>query len=95
MAPFLQVISYSETNQKLWFKDTTHRRAKDRILPDQYVTVFQNKQVTCVEYSDLTEENEREIFQVRVFDESIFLLSHSQHHIAGAIRRGSDYSWYV
>ncbi|TDL23515.1 hypothetical protein BD410DRAFT_897562 [Rickenella mellea] len=51
------------SNEKLWFKDTIKKKGKDKLLPERYVTLFQNKQVVCVEYSDLTSADEREIFK--------------------------------
>lgn len=36
-----------------------------RLLPDEYRKTFANKQIVCVEYQDITDSDEREIFQVR------------------------------
>lgn len=47
---------------RLWFKDTDYKKPKDKILPEKYAALFSNKQIVCVEYSDLTEDTEREIF---------------------------------
>ena len=35
-----------------------------RLLPEEYRKAFANKQVVCVEYQDITDADEREIFQV-------------------------------
>lgn len=56
------------TGEKLWFRDdpseSSKSAAKRKILPEKYRTMFSNKQVVCVEYSDLTDGDERDIFQV-------------------------------
>ncbi|KAJ3800978.1 hypothetical protein GGU11DRAFT_742007 [Lentinula aff. detonsa] len=55
------------TGEKLWYKDDTSETSKHgskrRILPDKYRQMFANKQVVCVEYSGLTDADERDIFQ--------------------------------
>ncbi|KIK68384.1 hypothetical protein GYMLUDRAFT_237447 [Collybiopsis luxurians FD-317 M1] len=55
------------TGEKLWFKndpsESSSSAAKRRLLPEKYRTMFANKQVVCVEYSDLTDGDERDIFQ--------------------------------
>ncbi|THU79356.1 hypothetical protein K435DRAFT_558726, partial [Dendrothele bispora CBS 962.96] len=53
------------TNEKFWFriKDSVHDGKKARLLPDRYRRAFANKQIVCVEYQDLTDANERDIFQ--------------------------------
>ncbi|KAJ7063429.1 hypothetical protein C8F01DRAFT_1132989 [Mycena amicta] len=55
----------SHTNEKLWYTDNPeHRtRGEKRVLPDNYRRLFDTKAVVCVEYIDLTEKDEREIFQ--------------------------------
>ncbi|KAF8646279.1 hypothetical protein AX16_007288 [Volvariella volvacea WC 439] len=52
------------TGEKLWYKDVGNKggRAK-RLLPDKYRRLFANKQIVCVEYQDITDNDEREIFQ--------------------------------
>ena len=35
-----------------------------RLLPDEYNKTFANKQIVCVEYQDITDADEHEIFQV-------------------------------
>ncbi|TFY57533.1 hypothetical protein EVJ58_g6962, partial [Rhodofomes roseus] len=62
---FNGVISHrdSKTNTRYWYKDGPARGVKRKILPKQYQQVFANKQITCVEYEGLTDDQEREIFQ--------------------------------
>ncbi|KAI1786093.1 hypothetical protein LXA43DRAFT_1035051 [Ganoderma leucocontextum] len=49
------------TGEKFVFKDTG--KIKAQLLPDRYRKVFLNKQIVCMEYTDITPDNEREIFQ--------------------------------
>ena len=35
-------------------------------MPERYRRLFANKQVVCIEYQDLPDSDEREIFQVRI-----------------------------
>jgi hypothetical protein len=58
------------TGDKLWFKEsvsgaTGSRGARRKMMPEKYRKVFCNKQVVCVEYHEISEEDEREVFQVR------------------------------
>ena len=48
------------SNKKYWYQKGTRRK----MLPDPLIKAFRNKQISCVEYSELTEDQEREIFQV-------------------------------
>ena len=52
------------THKKLYYKLLPG--VKGELLPAQYRDQFRRKQIICVEYNDVTEENEREIFQVSV-----------------------------
>ncbi|KAF8918185.1 hypothetical protein CPB85DRAFT_1471724, partial [Mucidula mucida] len=47
--------------QKYWYKTSSNNRGPG--LPPHLKTRFDNKQLTCVEYDDLTEDQEREIFR--------------------------------
>ncbi|KAG6886711.1 hypothetical protein C0992_002709 [Termitomyces sp. T32_za158] len=49
----------------LWYTDTGAGggKLKKKLLPLKYRKVFANKQVVCVEYTDVTDHDEREIFQ--------------------------------
>lgn len=50
------------TGEKLWFKSTASG-ARRRLLPQYLKTQFANKQIVCVEYTELDGDQEREIFQ--------------------------------
>lgn len=59
--------SRSLTGEKLWYKDvqvTGKGSRARRLLPDDTKKIFANKQIVCVEYQDITDADEREIFQV-------------------------------
>ncbi|KAI0660141.1 hypothetical protein C8Q70DRAFT_914298, partial [Cubamyces menziesii] len=49
------------TNKKYWYRDS--RGEKRALLSRQLIQAFANKQIVCVEYDDLTDDQEREIFQ--------------------------------
>lgn len=55
------------TNEKLYYTDLTAGSSKNvrpkRLLPEKYRRLFANKQIVCVEYQDITDRDEREIFQ--------------------------------
>lgn len=51
-----------DTNQRLYYK-TPPGDTKKKLLPEQYRRLFAYKQIVCVEYSDLSGQNERDIFQ--------------------------------
>ncbi|KAF8059847.1 hypothetical protein FPV67DRAFT_1707864 [Lyophyllum atratum] len=50
------------TGEKLWYTDTGGKNRR-KVLPEHIRTLFKNKQVVCVEYQDVTDSDEREIFQ--------------------------------
>lgn len=52
------------TNRKTYF--TNLPGSKGKLIAEHLRNIFKYKQITCVEYEDLTAEQEREIFQVRV-----------------------------
>jgi hypothetical protein len=52
----------SFTNEKLWYKPSA-TNARRKLLPKQLIHQFSNKQIVCVEYSDINPDQEREIFQ--------------------------------
>ena len=52
----------SVSNQKTWYTNPPGQSRK--ILAAQMKRIFDNKQIVCVEYGDLTDDQEREIFQV-------------------------------
>ncbi|KAM6499060.1 hypothetical protein JOM56_004568 [Amanita muscaria] len=51
------------TGEKLWYKDVGQSKRPKRLLPEKYRRLFANKQIVCVEYHDITDQDEREIFQ--------------------------------
>lgn len=57
------------TGEKFWFKELPNEKPKRgssrKALPEKYKQLFSNKQIVCVEYQDITDNDEREIFQVR------------------------------
>ncbi|KAK0442485.1 uncharacterized protein EV420DRAFT_1578194 [Desarmillaria tabescens] len=54
-----------ETGEKYWYKDNpgAPSKRKKNLLPEYLCRMFSNKQVVCVEYQDLPDEGERDIFQ--------------------------------
>ncbi|KAJ7192694.1 hypothetical protein GGX14DRAFT_701320 [Mycena pura] len=53
------------TGDKLWYRDNPDNRTRTakKLLPEKYRKLFDNKAVVCVEYADLSGQDEREIFQ--------------------------------
>ncbi|KAK1217812.1 hypothetical protein PQX77_019518 [Marasmius sp. AFHP31] len=52
----------AETGQQYYFvKDPKDKR---ELLPEKYRTIFSNKQIVCVEYQELKDTDERDIFTV-------------------------------
>ncbi|RDB19010.1 hypothetical protein Hypma_014369 [Hypsizygus marmoreus] len=56
------------TSEKLWYTDnlsTGNGRSSrpKKLLPEKYRRLFANKQIVCVEYHEITDSDEREIFQ--------------------------------
>ncbi|KAK0209877.1 hypothetical protein IW262DRAFT_1415692 [Armillaria fumosa] len=54
-----------ETGDKYWFKDNpgAPSKRKKNLLPEYLRRMFSNKQIVCVEYQDLADDGERDIFQ--------------------------------
>lgn len=52
----------SFTNERLWYR-LSATKARRKLLPKQLINQFANKQIVCVEYSDINPDQEREIFQ--------------------------------
>lgn len=55
-----------QTGDKYWYKSNASNqtgRSAGYILPDKYQRLFANKQIVCIEYQDLADSEEREIFQ--------------------------------
>jgi hypothetical protein len=53
----------SESKRKYWYKQKAGKAGKQ--LPPKYKRMFANKQIVCIEYMELSEDDEREIFRVR------------------------------
>ncbi|ESK94278.1 hypothetical protein Moror_8263 [Moniliophthora roreri MCA 2997] len=51
------------TGQQFWYKDNPGKPGRKTILPEKYRTIFANKQVVCVEYGELKQCDERDIFR--------------------------------
>ncbi|KAJ3764390.1 hypothetical protein EV360DRAFT_31608 [Lentinula raphanica] len=53
------------TGQKYWYKiaETDDKKKNKELLPERLRTMFANKQMVCVEYTGLTNANERDIFK--------------------------------
>ncbi|EIN04175.1 hypothetical protein PUNSTDRAFT_146661 [Punctularia strigosozonata HHB-11173 SS5] len=58
-----------DSNEKMYYKDTgaappgKGKNKVKKLVPEKYRRMFANKQIVCVEYSDLKDEDEREIFK--------------------------------
>ncbi|KAG2155210.1 uncharacterized protein EDB93DRAFT_1129448 [Suillus bovinus] len=55
-----------QTGDRYWYKSNASNqggRSPSYILPDKYQRLFANKQIVCIEYQDLPDSEEREIFQ--------------------------------
>jgi hypothetical protein len=53
----------SDSKKKYWYKQKEGKPGKQ--LPPKYKRMFANKQIVCIEYMEISEDNEREIFRVR------------------------------
>lgn len=65
----LLTCNYRLTGKKYWYKSsgtTQSGRGQLLLLPERYRRLFANKQVVCIEYQDLPDSDEREIFQVSI-----------------------------
>ncbi|KAJ4482314.1 hypothetical protein J3R30DRAFT_3699743 [Lentinula aciculospora] len=54
------------TGQKYWYKHAESANGADKkqeLLPERLCTMFNNKQIVCVEYSNLSDLEERDIFK--------------------------------
>ncbi|KAJ7846691.1 hypothetical protein B0H14DRAFT_3867637, partial [Mycena olivaceomarginata] len=52
------------SGDKLWYRDNPAARGKSKkLLPEKFRNMFDAKAVVCVEYQDLDDADEREIFQ--------------------------------
>ena len=55
-------MDHRETTRKYWYKQKSGKPGKQ--LPPNYKRMS-NKQIVCIEYMEITEDDEREIFRVR------------------------------
>jgi len=60
---------YRDSTDKYWYKLNAANQTgrASRILPERYRRLFSNKQIVCIEYQDLPDSEEREIFQVSAY----------------------------
>ena len=56
-------MDHRETTRKYWYKQKSGKPGKQ--LPPKYKHMFSNKQIICIKYMEITEDDEREIFRVR------------------------------
>jgi len=64
------LIYGSENKRKYWYKQKAGKPGKQ--LPPKYKRMFSNKQIVCIEYMEISEEDEREIFRVRLTVSNLF-----------------------
>jgi hypothetical protein len=57
------LIHNSDSKKKYWYKQKQGKPGKQ--LPAKYKRMFANKQIVCIEYMEISEDDEREIFRVR------------------------------
>ncbi|KAJ3488586.1 hypothetical protein NLI96_g2734 [Meripilus lineatus] len=59
------LIPYKDpfTGEKFTYKSSGKSKSNTRLLPERYRKIFRNKQIACMEYDQLSDDNEREIFQ--------------------------------
>ncbi|KAH8995990.1 hypothetical protein EDB92DRAFT_2112744 [Lactarius akahatsu] len=50
-----------DSKRKYWYKQKAGKPGKQ--LPPKYKRMFSNKQIVCIEYMEITEDDEREIFR--------------------------------
>ena len=58
----------SETKTKLFYKDNplAIRFKNKKLLPERYRKIFASRQIACIEFSGLEDEEIRDMFQVSV-----------------------------
>jgi hypothetical protein len=79
------MIYGSENKRKYWYKQKAGKLGKQ--LPPKYKRMFANKQIVCIEYMEISEEDEREIFRVRLIV-SKYLFSQNLHPLFTACTAG-------
>lgn len=63
----MNIARYRQSSDKYWYKSNAANQtghSAGYILPERYRRIFANKQIVCIEYQDLPDSEEREIFQV-------------------------------
>ena len=75
-------MAFSVSAKKYWYK--SNPGDKRIMLPKALMQTFANKQITCIEYDGLSDDQEREIFQVS-------LLSYAHNDIRSLLL--SAYNW--
>ena len=56
-------MDHRDSKKKYWYKQKSGKPGKQ--LPPKYKRMFSHKQIVCIEYMEITEDDEREIFRVR------------------------------
>ena len=56
-------MDHRDSKKKYWYKQKAGKVGKQ--LPPKYKRMFSNKQIVCIEYMEITQADEREIFRVR------------------------------
>ncbi|KAH6894806.1 hypothetical protein BKA70DRAFT_1117452 [Coprinopsis sp. MPI-PUGE-AT-0042] len=57
------ILFHVLTAEKWWFKESPPGQKARKVLPEKLRKTFANKQIVCVEYQDISEDDEREVFQ--------------------------------
>lgn len=61
---YLRIRTHNRrSTQKFYYK--LQPGITGKLLPDRYRRQFAMKQITCIEYQDISQDEERDIFQVR------------------------------
>ena len=71
-------MPYSDSKKKYWYKQKSGKPGKQ--LPAKYKRMFANKQIVCIEYMEISEDDEREIFRVRR-DHTRLAFAHYSYYI--------------
>ncbi len=69
-------VDYRESKRKYWYKQKAGKQGKQ--LPAKYKRMFSNKQIVCIEYMEITEDDEREIFRVRFVLTTFLALNYTE-----------------
>lgn len=69
------LLPFSHSSKKFWYRLRNNNKGK--LLPQRYRHQFASKQIVCVEYYDLNDDAEREIFQACSLDTFFVHVSYS------------------